>query len=386
MNKVEPYRLFFPVGWILGLAGGLIWLPWLFNITDVYPGPHHPDLMIGGFLMTYSLGFITTALPHFTSTQAMTLNERITAWSIVGFLIFSFFLPIKAFAHGAELLLVLFIFFFAARRFLARSNNPPPSFAFIGIGLFLGAIGSLLLMLLDLDLIDQSFRLIARSMFYSGFMLSLIIGIGSRLIPAFLGHQPVHPPNNFGSQKGFWPLISWDLKIMVIVFISSFLFELNTSSVFIAHLLRLFLVTYVAIRYWKIYSLPRNKGFMYLLLWLSSWSMVIGHLMMVLFPLWQLQSLHLIYVSGFGLLTIMISTRVTLAHGGFPLFPEKNSRAIFSTGILILMAAFFRFIGPMFVGHYEHMLIFSSISWCLALIIWLSRFGTSWVKADSVHG
>jgi uncharacterized protein involved in response to NO len=385
MKRIEPYRLFFPIGWLLGLAGGLIWIPWLLKMTEEYPGLHHPDIMIGGFLMTYSLGFLTTAIPHFTSTQMMSLKEKVCAFFILGILIFSFFLQIKALTHLTEFFLILFLLYFAGRRFLGRSNNPPPTFIFIGIGLFLGAIGSMLLMLLDLGFIEQNFLVIAKSTFYTGFMLSLIIGIGSRLIPALMGHQPVHPPVRLPNENSFWGLISWDIKFLAFTFVLSFLFDLSDTYGFVGHILRLILIFFVAIKYWKLYMLPRNKGFMYILLWLSSWSMVVGQFMLAFFPSLQLQSIHLIYVSGFGLLTIMISTRVTLAHGGFPLFPEKNSLAILFSGIFILAAALLRFIGPLAKGQYENMLLFSSISWSLALIIWLTRFGAHWPKADSVH-
>jgi len=385
MKKIEPYRLFFPIGWFLGFIGVVIWIPWLLKLTEVYPGLHHPDLMVGGFLMVYSLGFLTTAIPHFTSTEMMTSKERISAISILGLLILSFFLEPKVITHGMELILVLFLLFFAGKRFLGRSNNPPPTFMFIGIGLLLGAVGALMLMLLDLGLIDQNFLGFSKSTFYSGFMLSLIIGIGSRLIPALLGHQPVHPPTSVGASKKFWPNISNDLKFLAAAFIISFLFELKDGLVFYAYVLRLFLVLLVALKYWKIFSPPRNKGYMYSLLWLSSWSMVVAHLLLVFFPSWRLQSLHLLYVSGFGLLTIMISTRVTLAHGGFSLAMEKNSFAILFSGIFILIAAIARFIGPTFVGHYEHMLLISSICWVAAMIIWISRFGNFWRNARSVH-
>jgi len=385
MNKIEPYRLFFPIGWLLGFIGVVIWLPWLFKISEVYPGLHHPDLMVGGFLMVYSLGFLTTAIPHFTSTAMMTSNERISSIFILCLLILSFFLQEKVLTHGIELILILFLLTFAGKRFLGRSNNPPPTFMFIGIGLLFGAIGALMLMLLDLGLIDQSFLGFSKSTFYSGFMLSLIIGIGSRLIPALLGHQPVHPPTSVGTGKKFWPNVSNDLKFLALAFVVSFLFELQDSFVFYAYILRLFLVLFVAVKYWKIFSAPKNQGFMYRLLWLSSLSIVTAHFLLVFFPAWRLQSLHLLYISGFGLLTLMISTRVTLAHGGFSLAMEKNSFAVLFSGSFILMAALARFIGPLIVGHYEHMLLISSVCWVVALIIWIGRFGVFWKSAHSVH-
>lgn len=222
-----------------------------------------------------------------------------------------------------DFFLIIFLFCFTGRRFINRSNDLPPTFIFVSIGLILGAIGSLLLITLELGFIDPNFILIAKATFYTGFMQSLIIGIGSRLIPAFLGHPPVTHPLRPAHGNKIWNFLSTDLKITAIMFTLSFLFYLKWSYVFLGHFIRLVILFYIAVKYWKIYMPPKNKGFMYFLLWLSSWSILIGLFFLTFFPPWQLQSLHLIYISGFGLLTLMISTRVTLAHGGIPLFPVQ---------------------------------------------------------------
>ena len=69
----EPYRVFFPVGILCGLAGVAIWPLYSFGLTTTYSGRSHALVQIFGFLYAFIAGFLLTTVPRFTGTQPPSL-------------------------------------------------------------------------------------------------------------------------------------------------------------------------------------------------------------------------------------------------------------------------------------------------------------------------
>src|SRR5215510_7928052 len=82
----EPYRVFFPLGMLCGLAGVAIWPLYSFGITATYSGRAHALVQIFGFLYCFIAGFLLTAVPRFTGTQPPSF---VTQLSLAGVLLFS---------------------------------------------------------------------------------------------------------------------------------------------------------------------------------------------------------------------------------------------------------------------------------------------------------
>jgi uncharacterized protein involved in response to NO len=61
-----------------------------------------------------------------------------------------------------------------------------------------------------------------------------------------------------------------------------------------------------------------------LALWISGWLVLAGLWAAALAPAFTLGALHLVFVGGFALLTLGIATRVTVAHGRYPLSDEPR--------------------------------------------------------------
>ncbi len=63
-ERLEPYRLLFPLGAVLGMLGTLVWI--LSALDRIpWPGPLHHLLMIEGFETCFIVGFLLTAMPGF---------------------------------------------------------------------------------------------------------------------------------------------------------------------------------------------------------------------------------------------------------------------------------------------------------------------------------
>src|SRR6476646_10948863 len=74
----DPYRLFFPLGILFGLAGVAIWPLYSFGLTATYSGRSHAFVQIYGFLYAFVAGFLLTAVPRFTGTQPPSLPTQLS--------------------------------------------------------------------------------------------------------------------------------------------------------------------------------------------------------------------------------------------------------------------------------------------------------------------
>ena len=108
-------------------------------------------------------------------------------------------------------------------------------------------------------------------------------------------------------------------------------------------------------------------------MWISAWMLMIGLWTHSLFPTLGIHAAHLIFMSGFGLTTLLVASRVTLAHGGYSLNLETTSRIFPITATLILLATLTRFSSLWTSSLIQHF-AYAAALWILALIFWISFF------------
>jgi uncharacterized protein involved in response to NO len=152
--------------------------------------------------------------------------------------------------------------------------------------------------------------------------------------------------------------------------LASFALEVWLSP-FAARAVRAAVFTLVSFHDWKIHRRPGVRSTMALGLWISCWLLLLGLWFPVVFPAYALHVRHLAYVGGFGLMTIAVATRVTLAHGGHNLALERTSGLFKAAVGLILLAAATRGIARLLPesAYWTH-LHFAAWSWNLGLLIW----------------
>src|SRR5947209_1426077 len=59
----EPFRLFFPLAVLAGMAGAALWPMHFAGLVEFYPGQSHARVMTYGFFTGFFIGFLGTALP-----------------------------------------------------------------------------------------------------------------------------------------------------------------------------------------------------------------------------------------------------------------------------------------------------------------------------------
>ncbi len=362
MKTIDAYRYFFPVGWLLGLWGVLLWILFSFNVLS-YPGFFHPQIMMGGFFLCFVCGFLMTAAPKFTASFPPTIKDIWISATLLISLFISALLGRVIIFHFAVLLLLLFLAAFFLRRFLRRTQSPPDAFVFVGVGMGSAITGVLLLIFGDFGWIQDSWLHLGRLFFLQAYILALVLGVGSRLVPALLGRGAL--PNEANTSTPRLGLFS----VLAFLFVLTYVLEVFFSSI-VGNFLRSFLMSFMIFRFWKIHLLPTRKGHQPFWLWLSAWSLLVGQWGATLWPAYRIHFLHLVFISGLGLMTLMIATRVSLAHGGHGLALEKSSKAIFAGALLVIFAAITRFSAGFSVAIYQSHLVYASWAWILGLLIW----------------
>ncbi len=363
MNKFlsEPYRLFFPLGFLLGFWGVLLWLLFVFAGIP-YPSVSHSYLMIGGFLTAFTSGFLMTAIPRFTGTFHAEMYEVIISFTalLVLFLLSSSSIPIKSLclivSHAN---LVLFFF----RRYFKKKAALPLLFLFVPLSLFFSILGNGIVFF-NAVWSWGSFEalMLGRTLAFSAMMLGLVLGIGSRLIPMFLG---AGVPSHF---KNHW------VVLLIINFYASF-FVQSYFNPQLGLLMRLIAVGVIALGVWRIYKKPLNPSKLSLGLWLSCWGLLLGTAGGFIMPSYLVHWMHLVYIAGFGLMTLMIGSRVVLSHGGFDVFKEVEHFHFTFILFSLFIAAAAR-VSLFYYGEwYNPILILSASFWLISLIFWWIRVG-----------
>jgi len=362
----EPYRVFFPVGILCGLAGVAIWPLYSFGLTTTYSGRSHALVQIFGFLYAFIAGFLLTAVPRFTGTQPPSLATQLV---LAGLLLFAsvsselraFATATVAFAAAHAMLLVLVV-----RRFAKRTQNPPPSFANIGLGLLAGAAGALITSGVALELIPASWDLLGRRLLTEGMVMLLVLGVGGFLGPRLLGFAPPpsHQMPSASSTSSAVESVVAGLVILISL-VAEYGFDLSRMAY-----VRALVVSVVVIRSLHLWKRPVARTTLSWAIWIAHWVIAIGVWVVAAAPRYRADFLHILFIGGFSLLILAIAMRVTLSHGGHSLAREERSWPL-RIGITCMLVAMLARLGAPFAAtsYFGH-LQWAALLWMAALVCW----------------
>lgn len=363
--QLDGYRYFFPAGWLLGIWGVLLWILFPHQLV-AYPGLIHPEVMMGGFLLCFVCGFLMTAAPKFTESFGPAAWEHYVAQGLIALLLVSLVVPGKVFFYSVDLLLFLFMIQYLCRRFLARKSNPPDAFVFVGFGLISGLTGNVILLLGEFVNVPGDIFSLGRLFFLQAYILSLVMGVGSRLIPALLGWAPM-------PLEGRLPPKLKVFVALAIVYFATYFVEVFVHPQ-LANILRAIVYSVIGFNFWHLHRLPKRKDRQAFWLWVSAWFLVGGQWGVAVLPHLRIHFLHVVFISGLALMTLMIATRVCLSHGKHDMSLEKNSKALLFGALLVAFAGLTR-LSAGFAPHiYQSHLIYASYTWILGLLAWGAVF------------
>jgi uncharacterized protein involved in response to NO len=367
----EPFRLLFPLGAAIGIFGVLLWPLFVWNVTRMYPGPMHARIMIEGFLTCFVIGFLGTALPRLLDVRRLTIFETLAAavaLTGIPWLHFSgatlwgdclFFLVLGGFAVALGV------------RFVARQDTPPPAFVLVALGLASALAGAAVLIISQAgpSLLPVWWQAAARLLLFQGFVLMPIMGIGAFLLPRFFG-QPSRQtfPESRMIPPGWKPRALFALACGLAV-IASFVLEARGETRW-GMALRAAAVLVFFVREIPFGGRQWARGSLALGLRLALLSIPLGYALMAVWPERTFSFLHIVFISGFGLLTFIVASRVVLGHGGrsqfftAPLLSIRLLTALFVVAMLTRVTA--DWMSAIRMTHYAY----AAVAWITGILIW----------------
>jgi uncharacterized protein involved in response to NO len=378
----EPYRLLFPLGTLLGITGVMLW-PAHVWFGLAWPTEPHAGIMLQGFLAAFVIGFLGTALPRLLEVPRMRLAEAALYAATLLVVSGLHLLGFTEAAHAVFLLLMLTFIGSLLRRLRQRKDIPPPGFVLVAMGMLCALFGSALL-LLDGGLKDGltvEWYLIARRLLHQGFLLLPIMGVGAFLLPRFFNLPNTQSfPESRTPPPGWWSKAAFAAACGTAVCLS-FVFEVVGWSR-TAFLLRALAIVVYAIVEIPVHQARFGGGTLALSLRVALVSLPVGYLLMALMPQWQMALIHIVFITGFSLLTFTVATRVVLGHSGQEHLFNQRLKAVMAILLLLVLAMATRvsadWMPPIRMSHYAY----ASICWALAAMIWLWRLGAGLRLSD----
>jgi len=373
MMAEEPYRLFFPAGMLAGIWGVMMWPLTYGGILRFYPGEAHMRIMIGGFMGAFVVGFLGTAFPRLTGNRP---------WSVAGCAVMFALWLLMLFCHSTNrviagdawfaLMLVTLIAGMVRRWLCGNRDTPPPGFVLAMAGVAGAAIAAAFLAWNRSPSIE-AWKL-ARLWLFQGFLLLPLMGIGPYVLPRFFGKPSAHSFDDAPKPPaGWWRKTAMAGAAGAFVIISflleTFGFAMAGQLLRAAVVLGWFALETPLLERTGFSTTPGNA---------ARWALaglVAGLACAAVWPLARVGSLHLFFVSGLGLVTLAVGTRVILGHAGrHDLLGGRILWLRWVTGLLILAAATRMtsdFIPAVRISHH----IYAAWTWAGAGAVWLIALG-----------
>ena len=359
----DPYVLFFSIGAFSTLMGVAFWpLKNWGMLFGNHTSQTHVFLQIFGFLLSFVIGFLTTAFPRLTETAFLKRFELLSL-TLVQLLLIGAILGQRTIAVYVFFILNLVLLGrFLLNRFLVRKKPLPMSFVYLPFAFGIGIAGGLvnLLALSELSWVNPKWLLIGTHAIYYGFTLFLFLGISGFLVRSILGWEP-----RASFVGNFWRLVMATLILLSFAFVGS-RFE------FYANLVRAILCSVELIMQVQLYKKPISQKLAAYSLWLSLWMIVLGlWLLVFLDPLYRVDLFHATYLGGVALGTLAIASRVVLSHSGYSeLLQGKIFKPFAWVVCLLFLALVTRSVAGFLPDIYYQHLNYAGLFWIVGILIW----------------
>ena len=388
----EPFRIFFPLALLVSVVAVMLWPAMFWQWITFYPKDMHSRLLVQGFVGGFAFGFMGTAMPNVLTARKFT-GAEVVALLVLYLAMIGCHLSQKT-VWGDGLFLAMLAVFGGGLiwRFAKRGDLPPPGFVLVAGGLLCAAVGTALLLADQLGTVDPVRTRLASLLLYQGFLLLPVLGIGAFLFPRFFGTKN---SQIFPDQRT--PAPGWMAKALVatavgVLVIVSFVMEAKGMAMAAAWTRFVVCAAYLSTEtgWWR---KPVKGGIM-------PWGLRLGILfklgaylvhgvlhasLPVFAPMQQVAISHMLYVGGFGLLALVVGTRVMLGHAGQSHLMQRWLKPVVWMVGLVVLAALTRvtadFMPKIMVSHWKY----AAWSWALGVVVW-GIFLLPWVrKPDEVE-
>jgi uncharacterized protein involved in response to NO len=373
----EPYRVFFLSGALWSILGVSLWPLFYAQQLGFYPNFAHARLMIEAFGGAFVVGFLGTAGPRMASAPKLKPLELFWLFGLHQASAVSHVRLQHLWGDALFIMLLVSLLLSLLIRVLKfRKDPPPPQMLLALMGLACGIAGASLMLAPATLQNAQIFRL-ATLLLYQGFLLPPVLGIGSFVFPRMLGGDFGDPKNDAQSKVKLMRA-----TIAALLLIGSFFLE-AFGHITLGYAVRaLAAAGYLLIEVrWK----SRRGGSLTTGLF---WAMLLGLLGLVLPAPFYPQHVsveHLLYIGGFGLLILVVASRVLFGHSGDLEGFFLKSRWVRLWVFLAVLTAATRatpaWVPSTTISHH----IYAASTWGILALLWLVWHRRRFVQRDETE-
>ncbi len=358
MKKIAPYQIFFPLGILNALLAVGVWfvqnLGWFESPAILI----HSKLIVGGFLWSFIVGFLMTAVPRMTGTSSANKFEYLLSSALlIGQTIFAWQLDARFF-YANQALLIFFLIIYGGRRVLKLTKPIPIFFSHVGMAMVLALLGTYY------HFVGNSFMGI--HLYHVGAVLLLVLGIGTRFFSFLSGL-----PSAFENVNSTWPRIMFHgagISMGALLYLAGRGVTVSYLGLTLLSLVYLFKI-------WQIQR-PSNRpsplkyGVRIVAAMIPA-SFFFTWLQPQMFITW----FHLLFIGCFALITFAVATRVTLAHGSYSTDLEMKSPALWCLVAFLVLGIISRISYGFSEGFWKtSFLHLAATFWVLAVGSWCWTF------------
>jgi uncharacterized protein involved in response to NO len=374
----DPFRVFFLSGAVWSLIGVSLWPLFYSGQLTFYPGISHARLMIESFGGAFVVGFLGTAGPRMANAPRLSIMEL---GLLFGLHTANGVCHLKLMPRAGDWCFVgmlgLLLAGLLARMVRFRQEPAPPQLLLAMAGLLCGITGALMFQSASASASPWAWRL-AGLLLYQGLLLPPVLGIGAFLFPRILGGR-------FGDAATPQARCRQSLRAAAaaILIVVSFFLE-SGGAVIPGYLLRAgaaaaYLLGEIP---WRHRSGDPPRGTLTRGLF---WAMGLGMGGLVaasLFSLHRVAMEHLLYIGGFGLLMLIVGSRVLFGHSGDLAGFEGRRWSARLLLLLVVLAATTRAsaaIKPeIMVSHHNY----AAGLWAVAILLWTGGHARRFFRRD----
>jgi uncharacterized protein involved in response to NO len=353
----EPFRVFFPVGLLLGAVGVLLWPLFFWGALSHYPGVIHARLMTEGFVGCFIFGFLGTAGPRVMSVPPFSRGEVVAVLVALVAACGAHALTLHAVGDGLFVISLLCFLLSLAKRFRHREDSPPPPFVLVGLGLANGFVGAALLTWSEATQSAPTLYRLGASFLNIGFGLLPLLGVAPFFLRRLLDFD-TDTPRASGTRTFALALL------LAVIADASFVAELATTSPFWGWLRATVALAWLAL------TLPMSgKNALAASLRMGLVTLPAGLALIALLPAYRVSALHVLFIGGFALSIYSVATRVVLGHSGKLGVVTKRRGWLGSALFLLVTAMISRFVADFVATRNEH-LLWGALVWLVGAAMW----------------
>jgi uncharacterized protein involved in response to NO len=364
----EPFRIFFPLGLLLGMVGVTLWPLFVWHAIAFYPAQAHVRLMIEGLMGSFIIGFLGTAGPRLLDARPLRGIEVFALFALQ--LLSALFHLARNQTTGDVVFLVLLLFFLGAMATRARTARdlPPPQFVLVLFGLLNAIVGIFLITVAKSRANALFANQLGSLMLNEGFVLFPILGVGAFFFPKLLGGAKPEP-SDLQIATVLWMRRAAIAALTAVVIWSSFVLEV-LGWMRTAALVRGLTTLIYFVMQGHLLEKPSGPPFLAHCFRLGALLGVAGLLLPAALPTYRLANLHFTFIGGFTIILFTVSTRVIIGHAGQSHLFRKRLRFLIAALTLLIIAMVARVAADFVPPERNSHLVYAALIWLGAAILW----------------